>query len=121
MYTMQEDLFDSLSTWKWIKIKQRNEDIQQIIRDWYLTKNDVSLLKWISFTDSNIIEDHIEIKFLLKLIKKNLISLKALKCIVSKAHQDIEMIKKELSRKIPLEKLSMENKVLVMNILNIWE
>jgi len=120
MQNRDDDIFEWLSTWKWDKVRYREMKLNELIDDWYITREEILLLRWLTFTDTDIIDNHLDIRFLLKLTNDNIIGYKKLRYIVEKEKQEIQIIKDKLSWMIAVDSLTAEQQVLVMNVLDIW-
>lgn len=112
---------ESLSSWKGFKIQERQEQMNDLVKGWLITELQISNLKGLTFTESDIINNSWDIKFLVELVNNHVIDQKILKNIVRNNKQDINSIKEELRWIISVNSLTMEQQVLTMNILNIWE
>lgn len=116
---MVESIHEPLYVFK----KWSSAQISALMKNWDLTEDQIYNIKLIWFDEKSIVSDVLWVKSILKLLDNwfswEIISLDELRNIILENDKDIEKIKKVLKSKIDISSLSLWQKVLVMNILDI--
>lgn len=121
-YWDSNSVFEPLSTWKWDKLEQRTNKIEQLIRDWFISKEQVELARSLTFTSQNIIDDTVWVKMITELYDMQIIWFNELKKIVKNANHDLTEIRNKIKTDsvFNIRDYPYKTQVAVMSILEIW-